>query len=219
MSIVNKDGAKHVKDGGDILELFGTKAKVDITPAEEALAAGHAERIGTALQHIGRGRDVLQVLIAEAARGRRPSQQPLIQDHDQVTPAGANAPSRGPAAEQAAGGPPMKSLKVEGDIVIDGYNASAFFEAVAANLVNLKASILGAARDGFVSKKEFPILFAKARESVAAGVAADRGVVLRSEVQEVIVAPMLEFARKLISQRLMVTKNSNGQKGGDLRGA
>src|SRR5216684_211 len=103
MSIVNRDGSKF----GDILALFGTKAKVEveITPAEETLAAGHAERIGMALQHIGQGRDVLQVLIAEAASGRRPSQQPLIQDHDQVTPAGLNAPSRGPAAQQGSSTP------------------------------------------------------------------------------------------------------------------
>ncbi len=64
MAILNKDGSKIVKDAGDILTLFGAKAKIEleITPAEEALAAGHAERIGTALQHIGRARDVLQVL-------------------------------------------------------------------------------------------------------------------------------------------------------------
>ncbi len=214
-----KDAVKLVKDGGDLLSLFVEKAEEDvpeITPAEEALAAGHAQRIGTALQHIGRGRDVLQVLIAEAARGRRPSQQPLIQDHDQVTPAGANAPSRGPAAEQAGPFPAgSQELKVYGTVVIDRYKASDFFEAEAAHLENLKAAIIDKARDGFVSRKEMPALTAKVHEAKATAYS-ERGIMLRSEVQEVIVAPVMEFARKLISQRLMVTKtNSNGHKGGD----
>jgi hypothetical protein len=43
--------------------------------------------------------------------------------------------------------------------------------------------------------------------------AADRGVMLRSEVSGAIVEPILSWARKAIAERLMVTKVSgNGRK-------
>jgi hypothetical protein len=198
--IKNKDAGKLVKDGGDILELFKAAAEENaVTVTEERLAAGHANRINESLLHVGRGVEILQALMALAARRPSPQTTPVGLAHE--------APPAGPAAEQAAGGPPLKTLMVEGDIVIDRYKASDFFEAEAVNLMNFKAAILDAARDSLLSKKEFPILFAKARESLAAGVAADRGVVLRSEVNEAIVQPVLAWARKAIENRLMVGKS------------
>jgi hypothetical protein len=118
MSIVNKDGRKLVKDAGDILSLFGTKAKVEveITPAEETLAAGHVERIGTALAHVGRGVTVLQELINLAAR--RPNPQTSL------TGLAYAAPPAGPAAEQASGFPTgSQELRVRGAVEI-GFDAA-----------------------------------------------------------------------------------------------
>jgi hypothetical protein len=104
--------------------LMTKAAREEVTEAESAmLAAGHAERVNTALTHIGRGRDVLQVLVREAAAGRRPSQQPLIQDHDQVTPAG-------PAAAQAGPFPAgSQELRVRGTVEIDVEKGAEFILA------------------------------------------------------------------------------------------
>ncbi len=205
--------AQKMRTKDDILELFKAAAEENaVTVTEERLAAGHANRINESLLHVGRGVEILQALMALAAKRPSPQTTPLGLAHE--------APPAGPAAEQASGFPTgSQELRVRGAVEIDIDAALEALNEEHLGLVELKAAILDAARDGFVSKKEFPILFAKARESLAAGVAADRGVVLRSEVNEVIVQPVLAWARKAIENQLMVGKSvtPNGRKGGDLR--
>jgi hypothetical protein len=108
------DAAAGREGADDVLKLFGkegrrmAKAKIvrkdDQQAAQEVLAAGHARRIGEALEYIGRGSDVLKVLLNEAAAGPG-SETPLYQDHDELSAAGP-------------GGAP-KSLRVEGEVVVD----------------------------------------------------------------------------------------------------
>ena len=194
--------------GGDILALFGTQAKVEveIAPAEETLAAGHAERISSALAHVGRGVSVLQELINLAARRPNPQTTPIGIAHD--------APSAGPIADAASASP--ITLPISGKVAIDIDDALKALNEEYLGLEQLKSAILDLASDSFVSRKELPALAARVREAQTTA-NSERGLMLRSEVQEVIVAPMMEFAKKLIGQRLMVTKSGNGHKGGDLR--
>ncbi len=205
--------AEKTRTKDDILALF--KAEAERQADEDnnrPLHPAHAERVGTALAHVGRGVTVLQELMNLAARGRNLQTTPTGLAHE--------APPTGPAAEQASGlAGPSQELHVRGTVEIDIDAALEALSEEHLGLMQLKAAILDMARDAFLSKKEFPILLAKARESVAAGVAADRGVMLRSEVTGTIVEPILSWARKAIAERLMVTKVSgNGRKSGDLRG-
>jgi hypothetical protein len=212
MAIVNRDGARHIRDGGDILELF--KAATDenaVTVTEERLAAGHANRINESLLHVGRGVSILQALLRLAAR--RPNPQT-----SQVSIAHSDAPPAGPIADAAAGGPPMKTF-VTGDVVIDGDGAVAALKEEYYSLVLLKTAILDWAHNsenGFVKQRELPDLKAKIKSMIAEGrKPVAENVVTRDEIAE-ITGMVLARVKALVAERLMAAKSSNGTKGGDL---
>jgi hypothetical protein len=77
------------------------KAKQDAASPIEYLAAGHAERVSTALTHIGKGTEVLQNLMALQAGtgspgggGKQNANAPVNQQHTEVTAAGPTGKPR-----------------------------------------------------------------------------------------------------------------------------